>query len=155
MTLKESEKHLQHELERIKELLKIEQQNHRETLAKVFWIVTRLAFPLFAESKRKESTWPIKRGKTLQRANENSCHADFMKRGKMRVNSCSWLFERVAEVFKSNHRKPIKKDHNQWITCVVQRGCPIKGFRWLCVQFTLILLKCFRGVNQFRCIDFD
>ena len=36
VTLKESEKHLQHELERIKELLKIEQQNHRETLAKVF-----------------------------------------------------------------------------------------------------------------------
>ena len=73
---------------------------------------------------------------------------------EMRVKSCSWLFERVAEVFKSNHRKPIKKDHNQWITCDAQRSCSIKGFRWLCVQFTLILLNCFRGVNQFRCIDF-
>ena len=36
VTLKESEKHLQQELERTKELLKLEQQNHRETIAKVF-----------------------------------------------------------------------------------------------------------------------
>ncbi|PFX15156.1 hypothetical protein AWC38_SpisGene20639 [Stylophora pistillata] len=35
VALKESEKHLQHELERVKELLRIEQQNHRETLAKL------------------------------------------------------------------------------------------------------------------------
>lgn len=36
VTLKESEKHLQQELERTKELLRLEQQNHRETIAKVF-----------------------------------------------------------------------------------------------------------------------
>ena len=35
VTLKESEKHLQQELERTKELLRLEQQNHRETIAKV------------------------------------------------------------------------------------------------------------------------
>lgn len=35
VTLKESEKHLQQELERNKELLRLEQHNHRETLGKV------------------------------------------------------------------------------------------------------------------------
>lgn len=35
VTLKESEKHLQQELERTQELLRLEQQNHRETLEKV------------------------------------------------------------------------------------------------------------------------
>lgn len=35
VTVKESEKHLQQELERTKELLRLEQQNHRETIAKV------------------------------------------------------------------------------------------------------------------------
>ena len=35
VTLKESEKHLQQELERTKELLRLEQHNHRETLEKV------------------------------------------------------------------------------------------------------------------------
>lgn len=35
VTLKESEKHLQQELERTKELLRLEQQNHRETIAKL------------------------------------------------------------------------------------------------------------------------
>ena len=42
VTLKESEKHLQQELERIKELLRLEQKNHRETIAKVFAIHTVL-----------------------------------------------------------------------------------------------------------------
>ena len=153
MTLKESEKHLQHELERIKELLKIEQQNHRETLAKVFWIMAR--FDCFSrnQSGRNQHDQPKRENTATSQWGVVSCRLH-EARG-MRVKSCSWFFERVAEVFKSNHRKPIKKDHNQWITCVAQRGCPIKGFRWLCVQFTLILLKCFRGVNQFRCIDFD
>ena len=36
VTLKESEKHLQQELERTKELLRLEQHNHRGTLEKVF-----------------------------------------------------------------------------------------------------------------------
>ena len=35
VTLKESEKHLQQELERTKELLRLEQHNQRETLEKV------------------------------------------------------------------------------------------------------------------------
>ena len=35
VTLKENEKHLQQELEGIQELLRLEQQNHRETLDKV------------------------------------------------------------------------------------------------------------------------
>ena len=153
MTLKESEKHLQHELERIKELLKIEQQNHRETLAKVFWIMAR--FDCFSRNQN---------GRNQHDQSKEGKHCNEPMRS--RVMQTSWsagnaseillvIFWEVAEVFKSNHRKPIKKDHNQWITCDAQRGCSIKGFRWLCVQFTLILLKCFRGVNQFRCIEFD
>ena len=154
MTLKESEKHLQHELERIKELLKIEQQNHRETLAKVFWIMTRL--DCFSRNQNR-------RNQHDQSKEGKHCNEPM----RSRVMQTSWSAGNASEILlvivwhgsgsflKQSQKADKKKDHNQWITCDAQRSCPIKGFRWLCVQFTLVLLKCFRGVNQFRCIDFD
>ena len=54
VTLKESEKHLQQELERTKELLRLEQQNHRETIAKVLITARRY--------RARQKCCPIARG---------------------------------------------------------------------------------------------